>query len=483
MFKFGTNISGDDITMTGKIYLVGAGPGDSGLMTLRGLEVLRRSDVVIYDHLVGEGVIALIPNNAQRIYAGKIAGKHELSQKEIESAMIDLASRGKIVVRLKGGDPFLFGRGGEEAEAIIDAGIDFEVIPGVTSAVSVAAYAGIPVTHRNFCSGVNIFTAHDKRNLIPDFSETTSIFLMGVGNSESLQRKLLETMKPDTPCAIIENGTTSRQRTIRTTLSHLHDSIVSKKINPPSVIVVGKVSSLNLEWRSKLPLNGKRIIITRPENRAENLASKLRDMGAEVILLPAIKTRILHDAIDDVNLSGYDWAGFTSVTGVEALMTLLRENGRDIREFDGKIAAIGSATKDALTSHGLKVDYVPEVFDGYHMAGGLAKFGGKILMFRAENGTPEIDEVFMKYGIDFTNICIYRIDYVKLSHVPDFADIIVFTSSSTVRGFAQSTGSLREALAVCIGHQTADEALKAGFSRIRVAERADIDSLVEACAR
>ena len=469
--------------MTGKIYLVGAGPGDSGLMTLRGLEVLRRADVVIYDHLVGEGIIAMIPENAERIDAGKFAGHHKLSQNEIESAMIERALSGRIVVRLKGGDPYIFGRGGEEAEAIIKAGINFEVIPGVTSASSVPAYAGIPLTHRNYCSGVNIFTAHDKRSLIPDFSESTSVFLMGAGNSEALQKKLLETMRPDTPCAVIENGTTSSQRTIRTTLSRLHSSVVSKNINPPAVIVAGKVASLNLEWRSKLPLNGKRIIITRPEGRAEKLSSILRDMGAEVILMPTIKTRILHGSIDNVSLSGYDWAAFTSVTGVEALFTLLNESGRDIRELDGKIAAIGSATKEALNSRGLRVDYMPGIFDGYHLAEGLAEMGGKILMFRSENGTPEIESVFMKYGIDAEQICIYRSDYVKLSHVPKFADIIVFTSSSTVRGFAVSTDSLRGSWAVCIGPQTAYAALKAGFSHIRVAEQADIDSLVEACAR
>ena len=467
--------------MTGKIYLVGAGPGDSGLMTLRGLEVLKRADVVIYDNLVGEGIIAMIPENAERIDAGKTAGYHKLSQKKIESAMIERALSGKIVVRLKGGDPFIFGRGGEESEAITKAGITFEVVPGVTSATGATAYAGIPVTHRNYCSGVNIFTAHDKRNLIPDFSASTSIFLMGVGNAEALQSKLLETMRPDTPCAIIENGTTSLQRTVRTKISRLHEAVVSKKINPPAVIVVGKVAGLNFDWRKNLPLSGKRIIITRPESRAEKLASKLRDMGAEIILLPTIRTDIIRGSIDNVNLSGYDWAGFTSVTGVDALFTLLNESGRDIRELDAKIAAIGSATKEALNSHGLKVDYMPEIFDGNHMAAGLAEFGGKILMLRAENGTPEIDAVFRKYGINAEQICIYRTDYVKLSHVPKFADIIIFTSSSTVRGFAASTDELRESWAVCIGYRTAYEALKAGFYRISIAERADVDSLAEAC--
>ena len=464
------------------IYIVGAGPGDAGLLTLRGYEVLKRADAVIYDNLVGDGVLSLIPENAEAIDAGKTAGNHKLSQYEINEKMIALSRSGKNVVRLKGGDPYIFGRGGEEAEALTEAGIDFEVVSGVSSAFGVPSYAGIPVTHRNYSSGVNIFTAHDKNNLIPDFNNVTSIFLMGVGNAEMLQMKLLETMPAETPCAIIENGTTSRQRVIRTKLSQLYTSVVSNNIQPPAIIVTGKVASLNLSWRENLPLNGKRIIITRPEGRGEELALKLRDLGAEVILLPTIKTSILHGSLDDVRLSGYDWIGFTSVTGVNALFELLSETGRDIREIgNAKISAIGSATKDALNLHGLKVDYMPEIFDGFHMAEGLSKFGGKILMFRSENGTPEINSVFMKYGIEAENICIYRTDYVKLYKVPELADIIIFTSSSTVKGFCANTETLREAIALCIGKQTAEEAMKSGFTRIKVAEQAVMKALFEAC--
>ncbi|MBQ3447396.1 MAG: uroporphyrinogen-III C-methyltransferase, partial [Synergistaceae bacterium] len=219
--------------MKGKIYLVGAGPGDSGLLTLRGREVLGRADVVIYDRLVGEGVLAMIPETAERIDAGKSPGNHTMSQREIESAMIDRALSGKIVVRLKGGDPYIFGRGGEEAEAIIRAGLAFEVVPGVTSAVAVPAYAGIPATHRDYCSGVGIFTAHRGNDNPPS---ATRIFLMGAGNSEALQAELLREMSPDTPCAVIENGTTSSQRVIRSTVSQLHASVVSNNITPPAVI-------------------------------------------------------------------------------------------------------------------------------------------------------------------------------------------------------------------------------------------------------
>ena len=464
-----------------KVYLVGAGPGDAGLLTLRGYEVLKKADVVIYDRLVSDAVLAMIPEHAELIDAGKSSGNHTLSQREIESLIIEKARSGKKVVRLKGGDPFIFGRGGEEAQAVLSAGLMFEVVPGVSSAYSVPAYAGIPATHRDFCSGLNIFTAHNKNNLLPDFSDTASIFLMGVANSEALQEKLLLTLSPDTPCAVIQDGTTARQRVFRMHLADLHASITANNILPPAVIIVGGASALALDWRDSLPLNGKRIIITRPRGREESLASKLRDAGAEVIHMPAIKTTIIRGSLDGVDWAGYDWAGFTSVTGAGAFFALLAESGRDVRELgSAKIAAIGSATAECLKSRGLRVDYVPEIFDGLHLAEGLAKCGGKVLMFRAENGAEDIQRTFTKYGIVNKQVCIYRTDYVKLVHVPKYTDIIIFTSASTVRGFCLSVDTLRGAKAVCIGRQTAEEAKRLGFADIVIAEQADVDSLVKA---
>ena len=463
------------------IWLVGAGPGDSGLLTLRGYEVLKRADVVIYDRLIGEGILAMIPENAERIDAGKSSEHHTLTQNEIESVMIQKAREGKNVVRLKGGDPYTFGRGGEEAEAIISAGLNFEVVPGVSSAVSVPAYAGIPATHRDYCSGVNIFTAHDKNNLLPDFSDTVSIFLMGVANAKDLQEKLLLSLNPETPCAVIQDGTTSRQQIFRMRLDALADSIAENRIAPPAVIVVGKTAALTLDWRNTLPLNSKRVIITRPHGRAEALSSRLRNLGAEVIHLPAIRLSTLHGSLDGVDLSGWDWIGFTSVTGVNAFFELLTESGRDIREIGtAKIAAIGSATAESLRTHGLKVDYVPEIFDGQNLAEGLAKIAGSVLMFRAENGSEDISRILNHYGIRNKQVCIYRTDYVKLLHVPKYTDIIIFTSASTVKGFCQTVDNMREVKAVCIGRQTADEAVRQGFSDVVIAEQADIDSLVKA---
>ena len=462
------------------IYLVGAGPGDSGLLTLRGYEVLKRADVIIYDRLVGEGVLAFIPENAERIDVGKIPGTHSISQSEIESLIINRAKQGYNVVRLKGGDPFVFGRGGEEAEAIINAGLKFEVVPGVSSAVAVPAYAGIPVTHRNFCSGLNIFTAHDKHNLLPDFTDSTSVFLMGVAHAKDLQEELLLTHSGETPCAIIENGTTSRERIIRTKLESLYEA--AKSVNPPAVIVVGSVAALNLSWRNNLPLSHKRILITRPAGRGEKLASMLRDQGAEVILMPTIKTRIINDALKGVSLSGFDWVGFTSVTGVEALFALLANDERDIRELaPAKIAAIGPATREALRKHGLKVDYMPQIYDVENLYRGLSNFGGKILIFRALNAS---ENIFVK-EISITEHYIYAIDYVKLQQVPKFIDTVIFTSASTVRGFAANINNMREVKAVCIGIQTAKEAELLGFVDIVIAkqatEQAIFDAVMSAC--
>lgn len=467
-----------------RVYIVGAGPGDSGLMTLRGHEVLKRADVVIYDRLVNDSILAMIPENALAIDAGKSSGNHTLNQREIESLMIKYANEGKIVVRLKGGDPFIFGRGGEEAQALMNAGIDFEIVPGITSAIAVPAYAGIPVTHRNYSSGINIFTAHDKNNLIPEFSNATSVFLMGVSNAKALQDKLLCSLSPDTPCAVIENGTTSRQRIIHTRLDSLYDAITENDIMPPAVILTGNTAHISLNWRERLPLHDKRIIITRPESRAAELSRLLRDEGAEVIIMSTIKTSVIHNALENANLTGYDWIGFTSVTGVNAFFELLCEAKRDIRELGhAKIAAIGNATREALNSYGLKVDYVPEIFDGLHMSEGLAKIAkteGRILMFRASQGTQEINNIFMKYGIIFDEICIYRTDYVELKQVPKFADIIIFTSASTVRGFAHNINTMRDVIALCIGTQTAEEAKREGFTRIKIAEEASVRKLYEA---
>ncbi|MCR4819316.1 MAG: uroporphyrinogen-III C-methyltransferase [Fretibacterium sp.] len=475
----------------GKVWLVGAGPGDVGLMTLRSREVLENADCVVYDRLVGEGVLALIPGKAERVDVGKSGGHHPIPQREIEAILLDRAMAGKRVVRLKGGDPFLFGRGGEEAEALQAAGIPFEIVPGVTSAIAVPAYAGIPVTHRGLSSALHVITAHSEKGELPnlDFEALarakgeTLVFLMGVKNTGALCQRLMDAgMDSHTPAAVIERGTTARQRRVTGELGSLKALMEERKITPPAILVIGPVASLakKLDWRTYLPLSGVRVAVTRPRERAGRLSRMLRDTGAEVLEFPCITTEVLSGTLP--SLAGFDWVGFTSVTGVQALFTRLAREKRDIRELGAAhIAAIGPATAEALRLCGLRVDFLPEVYDGAHLAGGLAERGGRMLLLRAEKGSPELTDILRERGADFSEVPLYRSCYVK-APLPDDLDMAVFTSASTVRGFAACApeGGFAAVKAVCIGVQTARAAEEAGFKKIFTAASATLLDLVDA---
>ncbi len=456
------------------VWLVGAGPGNLNLLTLRGYEVIKNSDVVIYDRLVGDGVLSIIPEQALKINVGKSANSHPVNQREIENLIITHAKNNKRVVRLKGGDPFLFGRGGEEVEALIKNNIAFEIVPGVSSAVAVPELAGIPVTHRDFNSGVSIFTAHNKNNLIPDFDERSLIFLMGASRIKDIAEKLLNSnFDGSTPCAIIQNGAMAMQKIIRADLKKFaHENF---NIQPPAVIVIGKIAGLNLIHYGRL--HGKRILLTRPEGRADELSRLLRDEGAEIIHLPAIKFETLHGALNNFDLGCYDFIAFTSVTGVRAFFELLRETERDIREIlNAKIAAIGSATANELKNFGLRVDIMPDIYDGKHLA---EKLNGRVLLLRALDVSSEIDEILTARSISFNTVHVYKTSYVKFD-VPDFIDAIIFTSSSTVKSFAMNTNGYRDIQVICIGEKTALQARLSGFKNVVISKRADITSIYEA---
>ena len=477
----------------GKVWLVGAGPGDAGLMTLRGREVLEDAEAVVYDRLVGCGVMALIPDCAEKIDVGKSGGSHPIPQKEIEAILIKLASQGKRVVRLKGGDPFLFGRGGEEMQALKDAGIPFEVVPGVTSATSVPAYAGIPVTHRGLSSVLRVITAHSKNGGLPklDFYELaravkndTLVFLMGVANAGELCRELINAgIDISTPAAVIERGTTARQRCVTGSIQNFMDLVRDAKITPPAILVIGPVAEMaeKFDWRSALPLSGVSIAVTRPKERAGRLTRMLRDAGAEVISCPCIATEVLTEPLP--SLSGFDWTVFTSVTGVDALFSKLNSEGRDIRELgNAKISAIGPATADALSSHGLRVDFMPSVYDGKHLALGLSeRADGAVLLLRALEGSPDLTGVLAERGVNFREAALYKTGYLKIE-IPDDLDMAVFTSASTVRAFSSCAAEscFVSAKAVCIGEQTALAAKDAGFASIFTASSATLPALVDA---
>lgn len=489
--------------MSGKVTLVGAGPGDPGLLTVKGLRELERADVVVYDRLVSPAVLELIPAAARRIDVGKEAGRHPVPQEEINRILLEEARAGHNVVRLKGGDPFVFGRGGEELQVLARAGVTFAEIPGVTSAIAAAAYGGIPVTHRDWASSLHIVTGHARAGAEPDIdfealvrAGGTLVFLMGVTALPAIVEGLLEAgMDPDTPAAMVERGTLPSQRRCAAPLRTLPERAADMGIHTPALIIVGGVCALAEElcWFERLPLHGRRILVTRPRGRAGTLSEKLRELGAEVVEFPCIRTEAISPcpAMEAAleRLPAYAWLGFTSAAGVEAFWTCLRGMGLDARALGGvKLAAIGPATAGALEARGLHADLVPETHDAAHMGAALAgAAGGRVLLLRAEEASPALTDALAAAGVPFDGIPVYRTIYDN-PRSPELRSeleagrfhFVTFTSASTVRGLVSAVGpdaDLGRFTGLCIGAQTAGEAKKHGI-RAEVAERAAIDALV-----
>lgn len=493
--------------MMGKVWLVGAGPGDVGLMTLKGREALSRAEVVVYDALVGDGVLGLIPDGAKRIDAGKRSGNHHLRQEETNRVLLEEALAGKRVVRLKGGDPFVFGRGGEELELLAEHGVPFEIVPGVTSAFAVPAYCGIPVTHRDYCSSVHVITGHRRADgdLDIDFdalvrTRGTLIFLMGIAALHDIVSGLLVAgMDPDMPAAVLERGTTSKQRRVSATVGTLERVCDVAVIQTPAIIVVGGVCALaeTFAWEEKRPLAGIRVVVTRPRELASGLADMLREEGAEVLELPAIKTVPVEDmspvdsSIDALAQGQYDWLVFTSPTGVRVFFDRLIEV-KDLRALAGvKLAALGQGTRKALLRYGFRADFVPSVYDGETLGKELRAVcapGSRILIPRAAIGNRELVEA-LGQGDDLaiTDLATYDTLYESVGVIDargqierGEVDLAVFTSASTVKGFVAALPGVdfSRVNAVCIGRQTAAEAVEKGM-RIWVSEQATLESLVK----
>ena len=491
--------------MSGKVWLVGAGPGDVGLFTLKGLDVLEQADVVVYDALVGQSILGLIPDSARLIYAGKRAGNHALSQEKINRVLLDEAIKGNRVVRLKGGDPFLFGRGGEELELLAEHGIPFEIVPGVTSALAVPAYNGIPVTHRAYCSSVHIITGHrrQEKGYDIDFDALvrtggTLVFLMGIAALHDICSGLLAAgMAGNTSAAVLERGTTSSQRRIVATLSTLEDECAKTQVMTPAIIVVGRVCSLSehFSWAEKRPLSGIKAVLTRPKELSSGLASILREKGAEVLELPAIRTEAMPDpgpvrqAIQRLVGGGYDWIVFTSPSGVRIFFRELLKVS-DLRALCCvKIAAIGQGTSRALLEIGLKADFIPSVADGETLGTELYRKcspDARILIPRAASGNSELIHELERDGRSIDDVALYQTVYTA-SRVIDPIECLeddrcytVFTSASTVRGFAGSVSGadMHRVKAVCIGQQTAAAAKALGM-RIWIASKASLEALAQ----
>lgn len=496
----------------GLVYLVGAGPGDPKLITVKGLEAIRKAQVIIYDRLAGRRLLAFARPGAELIYAGKSPDRHTLKQEEINRLMVEKASENKIVTRLKGGDPFVFGRGGEEAEALVQAGIPFEIVPGVTSAVAVPAYAGIPVTHRDCASILSIITGNedpekDDSGIAWDNLAATAgtlVFLMGMNNLSKITGRLLKYGKPkDTPAALIRWGTTPEQQTLVGTLGDISDKALQTGFKNPAVIVVGEVVSLRekLNWFENKPLFGKRVLVTRAREQASRLSEIIYALGGEPVEYPTIRIAEPDDyakmdiAIQEIE--SFDWIIFTSVNGVASFFRRLRHHRQDVRRLHrARLCAIGPRTREALENYGLLVETVPDEYRAEEIAReltGKVAVGDRVLLPRAEIARKVLPETLTAMGALVTEAPAYRTlagdgdsGLVKEMLQKKEIQIITFTSSSTVQNFvkmleAANLSDMTEGVTVaCIGPVTADTARSLGIKVDVVAGEYTIEGLVTA---
>lgn len=494
----------------GKVYIVGAGPGDVGLFTIKGLKYLQKAEVVIYDFHLNAQILNYIDHNAEFIYAGKRGGQHTMTQDQINSTLVEKAMEGKIICRLKGGDPFVFGRGGEEAEVLSNEGIEFEVVPGISSAIAAPAYAGIPLTHREYSSSLAIVPGYEdvtKKESSIDWSKLatgvgTIVFLMAIKNIDQVCKNLIENgRKSDTPVAVIRWGTRADQTTIVGDLSTIPDLVKENEIKPPAVMVVGEVVRLRerLQWYEKKPLFGKRILVTR--EHTEGFA-RLEELGAEILefhtirILPPADWKSLDSSIDKID--SYDWLIFTSGNGVKFFFQRLFEQGRDIREMKGiKICAVGSKTASAINKYGIKVDMIPEKFNAegliksfMEVYGEVGLKGVRFLLPRAEVAREIFPDKVRELGGEIDIPVTYRSDK------PDFLgkrlkrffregkiSVATFTSAATFNNFFEIMGKeadamLKDVTIAVIGPVTAKAIEKRGLKVSIMPEEATINAMV-----
>jgi len=494
------------------VYLVGAGPGDPGLITVKGADCIGRADVVIYDYLASPTLLAHVGSHAEMIYVGKKGGDHTLPQTGINALIVEKASQGKVVARLKGGDPFIFGRGGEEAEVLIAAGIPFEVVPGVTAAIGASAYAGIPLTHRDYTSDVAFVTGHEdptKAESSIDWSALatgigTLVFFMGVKNLPSIAANLVANGRPaDTPVAVIRWGTTPKQKTVTGTLDSIVEIVRSAGIKAPAIIIVGGVVNLRktMQWFEQRPLLGRRIVVTRAREQASGLVHRLAELGADCIQCPTIKVvppsdwRPVDRAID--TLDHYDWVIFTSVNGVDCFFERLFERKLDTRALGHvRTATIGPATAQRLKAWGIVSDIIPKHYRAESVVEAFAATsvkGKAILLPRAKEARSVLPDELARMGARLDEVTVYETRQVEggATELVDClaagtVDMVTFTSSSTVKNFhrllpADRIDALMQGVSVAsIGPITSQTAQALGFTVAIEAETYTIPGLVHA---
>lgn len=498
--------------MKGKVYLVGAGPGDPGLITVKGRQCIEKADVIIYDYLAAPALLKSAPQTAEVIYVGKKGGDHTLPQEGINALIVEKALTGATVTRLKGGDPYIFGRGGEEAQVLAEHDIPFEVVPGVTSAIAAPAYAGIPLTHRDFTSTVAFVTGHEnpeKNASSIDWAALakgigTLVFLMGVKNLPQITQQLLANGKPaDTPVALVRWGTTPSQKTVEGTLSNIVARVEAAKLKAPAITIVGEVVRLRetLDWFSGKPLMGKTIVVTRSREQASDLVEQLSDLGAECLECPTIKIAPPEDdapmaaALD--RLTDYEWLVFTSVNGVKCFFRKLFESGRDVRSLGRvKTCTIGPATSDCLLAHGIRTDILPASFRAESIIEAFSKEnikGKKILLPRALEARAILPEELTRLGATVDEVPVYRTlqDTTNAGTIIErleakTIDMITFTSSSTAKNFKALLPAdrfhdlVKNVTIAAIGPITADTAESLGMKAHLVADTFTIPGLCEA---
>ncbi len=498
---------------SGMVYLVGAGPGDAGLLTLRGAELLRRADVLVYDALVNPELLRLVPKTAEIIYGGKRAKDHAIPQEDLNALLVEKARKGKTVVRLKGGDPYIFGRGGEEAEELAAANIAFEVVPGISSIVAGPNYAGIPLTHRDHCSSFTVITGHEdptKSNAAVDWNQIaklpgTKVVLMGVERIREISASLVAGgMSPETPVGMIRWGTTGRQESIDGTLETIGDVVTRENFQAPAVTIIGGVVTLRdkLNWFENRPLFGERIVVTRTRDQASQLTNQLAERGAEVLEIPTIRIEAPDDRQTLVEamsaLGEYDWVIFTSPNGVTQFFEYFFRSFDDIRALGHlRIAAVGPATAAKLKELHLKVDLMPEEYLTTKIAGAFKDFQDvenvKLLLLRAQVANPEVVSALEAMGAIVDDVPVYKtvpetddVSGAAARLLAEGADWITFTSSSTVENF-NARFNLPELVAkypalktVSIGPETSKTIRALGLEPTVEARVHTIDGVVQA---
>ncbi|WP_035274207.1 uroporphyrinogen-III C-methyltransferase [Desulfogranum japonicum] len=505
---------------TGKVYLVGAGPGDPNLITLRGKYLLERADVVVYDYLANKKLLTHVPSSATFIYAGKKGGGlHAFTQEGINRLLVEKAKEGNMVVRLKGGDPFIFGRGGEEIEELAAEGIPFEVVPGVTSATAAATYAGIPITHREYTASVAFVTGHEDptkkySNLQWDKLATgagTIVIYMGIKNLPSVTQKLItHGRSPDTPVAVVRWASTPKQRSVEGTLETITQVVKDAGITPPALVIIGDVVKLRstIDWFEKRPLFSKRIVVTRTREQASELVAKLEENGAACFEYSTIHIERVADyqPLDKAlaNIVSYDWILFTSINAIKYFFNHLHSTGRDSRSLAGpKIAVVGKTTAEELGRYGIRADLLPDTFTGEGLAQSLLESqvgkGSKILLPRALRASEVLPETLTDAGAEVDVVPVYqnvppqgRKEELRQQLVQGDIDLVTFTSSSTVTNFItmvapedeEELKQLMQGVTIAaIGPITAETIREAGLQVHIQPERYTIADMVRAIVR